>query len=26
VHIPAEAAVTGIHAGRYHSLAIIDRS
>jgi len=25
VQIPAEATVTGIHAGRYHSLAIVDR-
>ena len=25
VPIPADAAVTGIHTGRYHSLAIIDR-
>lgn len=26
VHIPAEATVTGVHAGRYHSLAVVDRS
>jgi alpha-tubulin suppressor-like RCC1 family protein len=26
VQIPAEAAVTGIHTGRYHSLAIVNRS